>query len=146
MRALLITLFTSVFIFTLGFHGCCPTKESVLREIVTEYQNNYILEYDTIYTPIVTRDSVIHTDSILIDRPVSIEKDKLVIRVVRLGKDTIRVTGTCKPDTIIKEIKSIQVKPPAVAGRTPWYQWVSYIFGFIGFLTILGGVFKLFKK
>jgi hypothetical protein len=145
MRILAPILVIIIFAFMAAFHGCCPTKEKVLNQIITEYQNKYVLEYDTIYTPYISRDTLLSTDSIFVDKPIIIEREKLRIEIRRIKGDTIRIAGECKPDTVVQEKKIISVMPAKETG-TRWWQYIAYVLAGVGALTILGGLLRIITK
>jgi hypothetical protein len=79
----------------------------LIRYINEKGIERLITERDTIYTNIVSKDTIFSVDSII--SPIEITKEKLILRVERIP-DTryIRVSGECKPDTIIVEKKVIE--------------------------------------
>lgn len=128
-----------------AFHGCCPSKDKVLREIITEYQNKYITEYDTVYTPEIYRDTLLRIDSIPFEKPVIIERDKLRVQVLRLKGDTIKISGQCKPDTVEIERQVITVRQ-AEEPETRWWQWIVYALAALGTLVMGAAIVRIIKR
>jgi len=89
-----------------------------------------VLVTDTLFTAAITADTAIpltrFTDTVVISR------DKLEIKLVKI-RDTIHIKGTCKADTIVKEVRVPVEKIKLVKAGEGWLGKVPWI--------ILGVVF-----
>lgn len=109
-RGTLIVLFNSplsilvMILIASLFSGCSPQRR--LQRLVAHHPElmmaDTLVVTDTLFTAAITADTAIPltrlTDTVVIAR------DKLEIKLVKI-RDTIHVTGTCKADTIVREVR-----------------------------------------
>lgn len=87
-----------------SFTSCSPQRR--LQRLVAHHPElrmaDTLVVTDTLFTAAITADTAIPltrlTDTVVIAR------DKLEIKLVKI-RDTIHVTGTCKADTIVREVR-----------------------------------------
>jgi len=115
-----------------SFTACSPQRR--LQRLVAHHPElrlaDTLLVTDTLFTAAITADTAIPltrlTDTVVIAR------DKLEIKLVKI-RDTIHVTGTCKADTIVREVRVPVEKIKLVKAGEGWLGKVPWI--------ILGVVF-----
>ena len=115
-----------------SFTACSPQRR--LQRLVVHHPElrmaDTLLVTDTVFTAAITVDTAIPltrlTDTVVIAR------DKLEIKLVKI-RDTIHVTGTCKADTIVREVRVPVEKIKLVKAGEGWLGKVPWI--------ILGVVF-----
>lgn len=109
-RGTLIVLFNSplsilvMILIASLFSGCSPQRR--LQRLVAHHPElmmaDTLVVTDTLFTAAITADTAIPltrlTDTVVIAR------DKLEIKLVKI-RDTIHLTGTCKADTIVRELR-----------------------------------------
>jgi hypothetical protein len=108
------------------------------RELGAAFKSDTVKVYDTIFTAHIQvdsffRDPIVFRDTIP-GRPVTITKDRLVIRYQRIG-DTVRITGEVKPDTVIVE-KKIYVENETKANGFKWFHLLAAFLAGAGLMAI----------
>jgi len=109
-----------------SFTACSPQRR--LQRLVAHHPElrmaDTLLVSDTVVTAAITVDTAIPltrlTDTVVIAR------DKLEIKLVKI-RDTIHVTGTCKADTIVREVrvpvekfKLVKAEAGGWLSKLPW--------------------------
>jgi hypothetical protein len=108
-----------------ALHGCCPKIVPLEKRV--EF-------HDTL---IVTKPAKVDTHFVLKDGEERvIYKDKLRIEVQRL-RDTLRVDGECKPDTVTVQVPLYYEKEAVIKTEreTPWWNWL--IIGVLGLAILI---------
>jgi hypothetical protein len=123
------------------------------KKVYTEAIRRGIILRDTAIT--TTIDTIIRTDSISVDSlvylsvhdTVTMVKDRVTTRVIRVSEDSFRVTTDVKPDTIVgtKYITTRQgvYVAPGWKWGVPWWFYILSMVALAASLTYL--FFKLFR-
>jgi len=106
--------------------SCSPQRR--LQRLVVRHPElrltDTVLVADTLFTAAITADTAIPLTR-LIDTVV-IACDKLEIKLVKI-RDTIHVTGTCKADTIVREVRVPVERIKLVKTEARWLSKVLWI-------------------
>jgi len=109
-----------------SFTACSPQRR--LQRLVAHHPEllaaDTLLVHDTLVMAAIVADTSIPltrlTDTVVIAR------DKLEIKLVKI-RDTIHVTGTCKADTIVRELRVPVEKIKLVKAEGGWLSKVLWI-------------------
>ena len=119
-----------------SFTACSPQRR--LQRLVAHHPElrlaDTLLVTDTLFTAAITADTAIPltrlTDTVVIAR------DKLEIKLVKI-RDTIHVTGTCKADTIVREVRVPVEKIKLVKAEAGWLSKVPWVILGVVFIVTL---------
>ena len=101
---------------------------------------------DTVFTKVMVRVPEIHKDTIFNSvkgDTVIINKDKLVVKYVRLPGDSVYIQGECASDTIYQEVPITVTK--VLQTRDKWKTPALAMAGILFLLLISGLSFTYFK-
>ncbi len=119
-----------------SFTACSPQRR--LQRLVAHHPEllaaDTLLVHDTIVMAGIVADTSIPltrlTDTVVISR------DKLEIKLVKI-RDTIHVTGTCKADTIVREVRVPVEKIKLVKAEAGWLSKVPWVILGVVFIVTL---------
>jgi len=120
-----------------SFSACSPQHR--LQRLVAHHPElrvaDTLLVTDTLITAAIKADTAIAltalTDTVVIAR------DKLEIKLLKI-RDTIRVTGACKADTIVRVIRVPVVKIKLVRAEAGWLSKVPWIIFGVVVIAVIG--------
>ena len=119
-----IILWLFLFSFMLVVVSCTPQQRlnKLKKKHPYLFQTDTLIVRDTVRTETVKKDtSFLFTNS---HDTVTIIKDQLIVKVVKLPGDSIWIEGTCKGDTIYLERKIPCDR--AIIVELPFYQKLSF--------------------
>jgi len=119
-----------------SFTGCSPQRR--LQRLVAHYPEllaaDTLLVHDTFVMAAIVADTSIPvtrlTDTVVIAR------DKLEIKLVQI-RDTIHVTGACKADTIVRELRVPVERIKLVKAEAGWLSKLPWIILGLVFIATL---------
>lgn len=130
------TLLSTLIVLT----ACSPEKLLQMAEKKgAKVTTDTVFQERLVYVPSVTHDT---TFTSLPGDTVTITKDRLQVKYVRLPGDKVYIQGTCLPDTI-KISVPVEVTRTISAGYSKW-QMIGAVFGGIFFVGVMAfGAYKL---
>ena len=119
-----------------SFTACSPQRR--LQRLVARHPElrlaDTVLVTDTLFTAAITADTAFPltrlTDTVVISR------DKLEIKLVQI-RDTIHVTGACKADTIVRELRVPVERIKLVKAEAGWLSKLPWIILGLVFIATL---------
>ena len=93
-------------LFLICMVGCSPQKR--LDRLVEKHPYLFKSRIDTVVDTVVIITPTVKTDTIFSSVPgdtVTITKDKLTVKYVKLAGDSVYIEGECKSDTVVKVVK-----------------------------------------
>lgn len=120
-----------------SFTACSPQRR--LQRLVAHHPElrvaDTLLVTDTLVTAAIKADTAIAltalTDTVVIAR------DKLEIKLLKI-RDTIRVTGACKADTIVREVRVPVERIKLVKAEAAWLSKVPWIILGVVVIAVIG--------
>lgn len=114
IKSAIIFLIAVIFaIYFMMLAGCSTEKQinyhnkQAARHVQKAINKGYKVRADTVYILDTLLLTETRTDSIFISNPydtIIIEKERLKVKYMRLGGDSVFIEGTCEADTVIKRI------------------------------------------
>ena len=74
----------------------------------------------TQHTVTTERDTVVITERVAVVDTVTIEKDRLRVRLLRLPGDTVRVEAECQPDTVRIQTTKVEYNTEKLETQRKW--------------------------
>jgi len=129
----------------LGLSNCGPASKlrRAERLINQAEQAGYTWKIDTVTVKVPVIVTETRLDSILVVKPgdtVVLTKDRLKVKYVRLGADTVFLEAECAADTIYKEVP-VRIEKMIAAKCNPW--WWLLVAAIVG---VVFGMFLMRRK
>lgn len=113
----------------------CNTEKRCARQMVrcgVVFTSDTQYVHDSIRIERVLRDTLLQWDSLIIGDTVTIERDRLRVKVVKLPGERLFIQGECK-DTVVRYIRQVVNAVKRERFMPLWLWWLlfgGFIFGF----------------
>lgn len=104
--------------------ACAISSCKVQREVTTQRDTVVITERVAVVDTVVLKDTV------------TIAKDRLRIRLLRLPGDTVRVEGECQPDTTVIQTTHIEYNTEKLETQRKW-TGALFLLALVLFILVL---------